>query len=334
MSHRHLTVYDREVIALGQAKGWNQQQIASAAGVSQATISRELVRNSGGQEYRPLQAHVMARQRRMQAHSRRLRKLDQPELLDFVQQGLRSYWSPEQIAGRWRRHRRRSPKAVRITAATIYAWIWQAKAGGETWHEYLRHPRRRGRRHKRKGLDLRGIIPNRVPMDQRPAAVDRKERPGDWESDTLVGGQRKGAIATHVERLSQYLVMAQVGSRNWRLYNQATHEAFLRHDAMMPLPRHTTTVDNGQEFRGHQALGWQLGLQVYFAPPHQPWQRGLNEQVNGLIRQFLPKGSDLRVITQEQLRRIEHLLNNRPRKTLRYQTPLEVLRKHLYASQI
>jgi len=333
MSHRHLTVADRQWIAVLRAQGFTQQRIADSLGVGQSTICRELARNGTGGQYLPLEAQGLTRQRRRQALSQRSRKLQEGPLLEFVQAGLRSYWSPEQIAGRWRRQERPRRKN-RISAQSIYHWIWQAKASGQSWHQYLRHPRRRGRRRKGNPNDLRGKIPNRVPMDQRPAEVDRKQRIGDWEGDTLVGRDHKGAIATHVERISQYLVMAQATRRDWRLFNDASKQAFVRHDAVMPLPRQTMTVDNGQEFRGHEALGKELGLQVYFAPPHQPWQRGLNEQVNGLIRQFLPKRTDLQSVTQERIEEIERLLNHRPRKTLRYQTPLEVLRKHLYASRI
>jgi IS30 family transposase len=283
--------------------------------------------------YRALSAQELTEDRRRQALRLRPRKLQRPELLRFVQEGLRLRWSPEQIAGRWRRIRR-PRRTKQVSYQTIYNWIWEKKAQGQQWHVCLRHRPKRGRRRKASGTDLRGKIPNRVPMEHRPEVVASKARMGDWESDSLIGGHYSGLIATHVERCSQYLVMAQVGKRDWRLYNRATEAAFARHDSRLPLPRHTTTADNGQEFWGHEALGKSLGLQVYFAPPHQPWQRGLNEQVNGLIRQFLPKGSDLTAVSQKRLEQVEELLNNRPRKTLRYQTPVEVLRKHLYASRI
>jgi IS30 family transposase len=256
-----------------------------------------------------------------------------PAIAAYVRAGLEKTWSPDEIAGRMRVDYPRDP-AMRISYETIYQWIWAEKARGASWHTYLRQGHRKRKRRKRRAQDRRGKIPNRTFIDQRPPSVDARRYFGDWESDTLVGAGRKGAICTHVERRSQYLILANAGSRNWRKVVSKSRAAFRRHEAIIPVPRRTMTVDNGQEFWGHKALSKALAVSVYFAQPHHPWERGLNEQVNGLIRQFLPKGRDLRPVTLRELKRIEGLLNNRPRKKLGYRTPLEVLRRRRrYASR-
>ena len=141
-----------------------------------------------------------------------------------------------------------------------------------------------------------------------------------------MGRGRRHAVLSLTERASQYVVLGKMEKRNWRTLNSIAHRVFKRHDRTGQLPRKTLTVDNGPEFWGHENLAEKLNVDVYFARPNQPWQRGLNEQINGLIRQFLPKSTDMRTVTTNQLRRIEKLLNNRPRKKLGYQTPLEVMR--------
>jgi IS30 family transposase len=314
-----------------RAQGRVQQHIALAIGVSQPTISRELGRNGQGGRYRPVQAERLSRRRRRQALARRGRKLQQPELLQVVQEGLRKFWSPEQIAGRLARQK---GYAV-VSHETIYGWIWQGKRQGQDWHRFLRQAHRKHRRRSRGMPDKRGQIPGRTFIDQRPTEVESRRHFGHWEGDTLVGKDHRGSVVTHVERKSQYLVMAPLPVRDHRELVKVSQAAFTRHEQqVLPLPRKTETLDNGPEFWSHQQLGQALGLAVYFARPHHPWERGTNEQVNGLIRQFLPKGSELLNLPLEEIQRIENLLNNRPRKTLGYRTPIEVLRKHrVYASR-
>jgi IS30 family transposase len=313
-------------------QGSTQQQIAQSLGKSQSTISRELGRNARRcGSYLPVQAHRQAWRRRREAMARRPRKLEQPELLACVQAGLETFWSPEQIAGRLERQKGRRL----ISHEAIYQWIWQAKRQGQTWHTYLRQSHRKHRRRSRGKADNRGKIPDRTFIDQRPAAVETRRHFGHWEGDTLVGKNHHGGVVTHVERKSRYLVMAPLPVRDHRELVKASQQAFARHEQLLPLPRKSETLDNGQEFWSHKELGRVLGLDVYFARPHHPWERGTNEQTNGLIRQFLPKGCDLVSLSGAEVQRIENLLNNRPRKTLGYRTPIEVLRKHrVYASRI
>ena len=326
MSHKHLSVEEREIIALMLACGYSQSEIAVAIDKHQSTVSRELRRNrSPGGSYRPVTAHRMARKRRQGANQGRGYKMDQPELLENVQKGLSWGWSPEQITQRLRLEYDDLP-AMRISHETIYAWIWKNKRQGGQWYLKLRQGQKKYKRRARGKPDGRKIIPNRVWIDDRPEEVGARGRLGDWEGDTIMGRGRRHAVLSLTERRSQYVVLGKMEKRNWRTLNSIAHRAFKRHDRTGQLPRETLTVDNGPEFWGHENLADKLNVDVYFARPNQPWQRGLNEQINGLIRQFLPKSTDMRNVTANQLRRIEKLLNNRPRKKLGYQTPLEVMR--------
>ncbi len=322
MSQRHISIQEREMIAQMHLGGSNQEAIATAIGKHQGTVSRELSRNSGTGGYRPVTADDKARQRRRAALRDRQVKMEQEEVVTAVKAGLRQYWSPEQIVGRLEQQDRRI-----ISHQTIYAWIWRHKAQGGSWHKYLRQGHHKYRRHKRKSLDKRGKIPDRTFIDQRPGEVGQRARFGDWEGDTLIGGHHRGSVISHVERKSQYTVLAPLPVLDHRLLVGASRRAFARHEGSLTLPRKTMTLDNGIEFWSHKGLGAALGLDVYFALPHHPWERGVNEQVNGLIRQFLPKGMNLTGVETRRLVRIERLLNNRPRKTLGYQTPVEVLRQ-------
>ena len=251
--------------------------------------------------------------------------MDSPELLHKVLRGLTWRWSPEQISGRIRLEYADRP-AMWISHEMIYTWIWRNKRQGGQWHLNLRQGHKKYKRRARGKADGRKTIPNRTWIDERPKEVNDKSRLGDWEGDTILGRGRKHAVVSLTERMSQYLVLGKMKERNWRTLNDVSDSSFRRHDRIGQLPRKTLTVDNGREFWGHEYLAEKLGVDVYFARPQRPWQRGLNEQINGLIRQFMPKSTDLRTITVKELKRIEKLLNNRPRKKLGYRTPLEIMR--------
>jgi len=251
--------------------------------------------------------------------------MDQPELSLNVLKGLGWRWSPEQISGRIRLEYDDLP-GMWISPEMIYTWIWQNKRQGGPWHLNLRQGHKKYKRRARGKADGRKTIPNRTWIDERPEEANDKSRFGDWEGDTILGRGKKHAVVTLTERVSQYLVLGKMKQRNWRTLNAVSNRAFQRHDRTGQLPRETLTVDNGREFWGHEDLAEKLDLDIYFARPYHPWQRGLNEQINGLIRQFIPKSTDLRTITVKELKGIEKLLNNRPRKKLGYLTPLEVMR--------
>ncbi len=330
MSHSHISVEDREIIAFMFALDHSQAEIAAAIQKHQSTVSRELHRNrSVDGLYRPVAAHRRARKRRREANQSRGRKMDCPDLSRNVLTGLGWSWSPEQIAGRIRMEYDDLP-SMWVSHEMIYSWIWKNKRQGGSWHLKLRQGHKKYKRRARGKADGRKTIRNRIWIDQRPEEVNEKARLGDWEGDTLLGRGKKHAVVSLTERKSQYLVLGKMNQRNWKTLNAVSKRSFRRHEQDEQLPRKTLTVDNGKEFWGHEDLADKLNVEVYFAQPYKPWQRGLNEQVNGLIRQFLPKSTDLRTVAVKELKRIEKLLNNRPRKKLGYLPPLEVMRNQCH----
>ena len=318
MPWKHLTLGQREVLAQRTCRGEHPQDIAGAIGCHRGTVYREWRRNGQDGEYFPARAQADADARRRS--SKAPWKMDHPSLGAYVQDKLSQYWSPQQIAGRLRRDFPDEP-AMRISHQGLYNWIALQKAEGGVWHTFLRQARRK--RRKRYGTrENRGRIVGRVGIEERPPEVAAKVRAGDWESDTIVGTGSPACLASHVERVSQYTVLAKLPDGKAASLNAGTIRAFRRHGN---LPLLTTTADNGKEFAGHAQLTARLGLRVYFARPYHSWERGLNENTNGLIRQFFPKGLDLGQVSGQDLRRVERLLNTRPRKTLGYRTPLEML---------
>lgn len=318
MPWKHLTLEQREVLAQMHCQAREPEAMAAVLGCHPGTVYRELRRNRTAEGYFPARAQAAAQRRRRA--SKAAWKLAGGPLAAYVQQKLQQYWSPEQIAGRLRVDFPDAP-AMRISHQGIYDWIAARKAEGGTWHSFLRQGRRK--RRKRYGTaEKRGRIVGRVGIEQRPAAVAAKSRPGDWESDTIVGAGGPACLASHVERVSQYTVLASLPDAKAATFNAGTVRAFGRHG---PLPLRTLTADNGKEFAAHAELTAALGAAVYFARPYHSWERGLNENTNGLLRQFFPKGLDLGRLTGQDVRRVERLLNTRPRKTLGYRTPLEML---------
>ena len=314
----HLTLEEREVIAHMHRAGKMQTQIAQRLGRSKSTISRELRRNRSRNGYWAVAADRRAQQRR----SRRpwVGKLERPEVRRYVRERLQQRWSPDEIAARSRsdfpRDRRRQ-----ISHQTVYTWIRTEDAKGRQWQRFLR---RLGR--KRPDVEKRGKIPASVSIEGRPAVVDRRGRYGDWEGDTIVGANRRGGAVTLVERKSGYLLMGRVA--NLRAVTVRGVAADL-YRSMPPNLRKTLTLDNGKEFAEHDQLAVEAALKIYFAKPYCSWQRGTNENTNGLIRQFFPKGTDLASIPKHRFTRVQELLNNRPRKRLGYRTPNEILASRL-----
>jgi len=332
MHGRHLTIEQREILAQERAAGRTQREIAGRLGCHPSTVSREVKRNGGAFGlYLPSRAQVLADRRRRQ--SKRPWKLEGTDLERRVQEGLRQYWSPEQTAGRLRLDDPDRPDGW-VSHECIYQWIKRAaegpvgKAAGRSWHTFLR---RGGRRRRRRGTpEKRGRIVGRVGIEHRPSEVESRVRPGDWESDTLAGSGSRARLATHVERLSRYTVLAKLRDGTAKRFNAGTVRAFptgpsaARHG---DLPRETLTADNGKEFARFGSLEAKLGLDVYFARLYHAGERATNENTNGLLRQFFPKGMDLRQVTHAYVRHVEYLLNTRPRKCLGYRTPHEVLRE-------
>lgn len=315
----HLTFQEREILYRLKKEGRPKVEMAKILGRDRSTVYRELNRNVGGRGYRPKQAQRKADERRLAC--RREAKLNHPELKRYVTRSLKKNWSPDQIAGRARKEFPRDAER-RVSHQTIYNWL-AAKA------PELRVHLRRGRR--RSQPETRGKIANCVRIEGRPQAVAAKRRYGDWEGDTVVSPGRRSGLVTMVERKSQYLRVRKTTS----LKSAATMRTACRGLRDLPTSlRRTMTLDNGKEFAQHQILKQLLDVDVYFADPYASYQRGLNENTNGLLRQYFPKGTDFARISHRQVARAEQSLNERPRKSLGYQTPSEVLAKRRAAIEV
>ena len=316
MAH-HLTLEERERLAHFKSSGLTQAEMARQLKRHPSTICRELSRNGQGQDYWPVAAQRQSQERR---HQRPLSfKMDRPEVSEFVRRGLARYWSPEQIAGRARKKHPRQRRR-HISYQTIYTWIDQDDCR-DHWEDFLRH---RGK--KRTQPEKRGQIAERVDVAGRPKIVAQRRRFGDWEGDTVVGRQRQGGMVTLVERKSRYTLVCKVRDLKARTVRYAIKQK------LQPLPqpwRKTITFDNGKEFAEHGRLRKQLDLAIYFAKPYAAWQRGTNENTNGLLRQLYPKGTDFLSVRPSALQETQNILNNRPRKCLGYRTPAEVLKGRL-----
>jgi len=315
MGKGHLSIEEREVILKMQAQQASMQDIGDRLGRSKGTISRELSRNvSSTGEYKP---HLAQRyyEKRRQESKQPYRLEEDAWLRGYVQEKLRKYWSPEQISGRLHR-----AKGIDISAVTIYSWIYRNRIEGGEFYQYLRQSHRR-RRKRRGGEDRRGQMPDRRMIDKRPKVVNERKRIGDWEGDTVEGSKGSGLIATHVDRKARYTIAVKVDDKSADTVTRATLSAMQK---LPPEKVRTMTFDNGKEFAGFKALERGLGMRSYFARPYHSWERGTNENTNGLLRQFFPKGMDFGTIIQSNVDRALELLNNRPRKCLNYRTPTEV----------
>lgn len=327
MPRHQLTTDDRYLIADMHHAGFSKAAIARRIGCHRATVGRELARNRdalGGYHYESAQR--LASQRRTDANRGRDKLRPGGALCKYVRSKLREQWSPEEIASRLKLDHPRDP-SMRVTHETIYRWVYRRHVAGDRWCEHLRRRRQR-RRHRipgeRKGSggSSRGQIPGRVGIEHRPAVVNRRGRFGDWEADTLEGAKGTGLIATHVERKSRYTKLGKLADKRADTLVASTCAIFR---GLPQKLRRTSTFDNGKEFAGFKRIEDALGMTIYFANPHAPWERGTNENTNGLLRDYFPKGTDFRKVTPARVARVERMMNNRPRKCLNYRTPLEVL---------
>jgi IS30 family transposase len=305
----HLTQRDREYLQrLWDAKK-SVKEMAELMNRHRSTIYRELGRNSDRWGYRASRADFLAKRRRRGCH-RPLKLRADLDLRLYVNDRLRQAWSPEQIAGRLRREFRHRPQ-WHLSAQTIYSWIKRSLGRTGKW---LRLANRRP-----KNLEKRDGY---VSLRDRPEVINQRRRYGDWEGDTIQGKRRRSGLVTLVERKSGLLRIGKLTS-----LRSATTMTAAQH-CLADLPaslRRSVTFDNGPEFTEHRTLTDKLGLAVYFAEPYRAWQRGANENANGLIRQFFPKGTDFQHVSLREVQRVEVLINQRPRRRLGYKTPLEVL---------
>ena len=325
--YTHLSAEERETLSLGLAYGHSLRAMAKVLGRAPSTVSRESARNrTRGRPYRACTAQVQAAARARQP--RRPRTLLDPWLWQYVRTQLAEGCSPEQIAGRLQRA---SPDDMskHLSAETIYVGLYVLPRGALR-SELLAALRqaRKARRPRARGIDRRGQIPNMTSMVERPAEVATRTVPGHWEGDLIKGARNGAAVGTLVERTTRLVLLARMEGTDATSARQAFTKK-LRH--VPALLRKTLTYDRGKEMAEHEQLAQRLAIQIFFADPYSPWQRGTNENTNGLLRQYLPKGTDLSGYTQRELNAIAHRLNTRPRKCLHFATPLEVyaqLRHH------
>ena len=318
-NYKQLTYEQRCQIEALKRSELSQEAIGLAVGTSQSSISRELSRNQGERGYRHRQAQIKASERRKAAVMVIKMK---PQLLQLINEKLSLYWSPEQISG-WLLEEQDQC----ISHESIYRYVWANKKTGGVLHTYLR---RRGRRYQWRGSNgktSRGQIKNRVSIDNRPAIVDEKMQVGHWEIDTVIGKGHSGALVTIVERVTKFTLSCRV------LRKSAVHVTAATIALLAPFKAivRSITADNGKEFAYHEQIAENLKCDVYFAHPYCSWERGLNENTNGLLRQDFPKRTDFKQVTDSEVRKAVNRLNDRPRKLLAFKTPAYLMREHLAA---
>jgi IS30 family transposase len=307
-NYKQLSQAQRYQIEILNKAGKNQKEIAELLGVSPATICRELKRNKGKKGYRPRQAQIKAGKRRREA-TKALKMTD--EVILVIEEKICLDWSPEQVSG-WLKIN----QGIFISHERIYQHIWEDKRHGGTLYTHLRQSNKK-RKKQYGSKDKRGQIRNRISIDERPAIVAEKTRIGDWEIDTVIGQNHQGALVTIVDRVSKFTLIKKVDSKHAEVVTEATISLLLPYlDKAL-----TITADNGKEFAGHETMKEQLNADVYFAHPYHSWERGLNENTNGLIRQYFTKGSSFENITDDEVEAVMNKLNHRPRKTLNFKTP-------------
>ena len=317
--YRHLSAEERETVSLGLTQGHSLRAMARELGRAPSTVSREHACNARRALYRACTAHILASVRARQP--RQSRKLLDPWLWQYVQTHLAEGCSPEQIAGRLRRAYP-DDMQEQLSAETIYAGLYVLPRGALR-SELLAALRqaRNARRPRSRGTDRRGRIPNMTPIAARPAEVATRTVPGHWEGDFIKGARNGSAVGTLVERTTRLVILAKMTGTDAR----SAREGFIKKLRHVPaLLRQTLTYDRGKEMAEHARLAERLAIRIFFADPYSPWQCGTNENTNGLLRQYLPKGTDLSGYTQRELNAIAHRLNTRPWQCLDIATPLEV----------
>jgi IS30 family transposase len=310
-SYHHLTPIQRENLAIGLNLGKSISSIAKDIGVDKSTVSREVRRNGCGDTYSGVNAQSAYQKRREKC--RRRFKLSDMILRQKLYTSILATWSPEQAVNRLK---------LDISVPTVYRAIRDGRLPGVT-PKNLRH---KGKRRKSSNVEeKRGKIPDTVPMDARPKSADSRSRYGHFEGDTVLGRKGGSCLLTMVDRKSRFLIADKLESKT------ADEVERVSARIMQGITMRSITVDNGKEFACHKEMKEKLGVGIYFAPPRQPWQRGTNENTNGLLREFIPKGKSMDDMTQQQLDNFVWLINNRPRKCLGWRTPLEVhLKKTLH----
>ncbi len=315
-----LTLAEREEISRGLAEGHSIRSVAVRLGRAPSTVSREIKRNGGSSDYRATEADDAAWDRALRPKPCKL--VENRDLARIVADKLRLLWSPEQIAG-WLAHTYPSDESWHVSHETIYRSLFIQTRGAlkKELLQYLRRTRgmRRSRHHTQK-TDNHGQILDTVSIRERPASAEDRAVPGHWEGDLLFGSHNS-QIATLVERQTRYLMLVKVGAKD----TETVVTALIKNARKLPQELYKSlTWDRGKEMAAHKRFTLATDVQVYFCDPQSPWQRGSNENTNGLLRQYLPKGIDVSSYSQAKLNAMARRLNQRPRKTLGYQTPAEM----------
>ncbi len=318
MAYTHLTEEERYQIDDLKREGFNQLSIAKVIERSRSTVSRELRRNEGGRGWRPRQAQLKATERLCVRGSANVKRASTTAWAYAKKHLQNDQWSPEQIVGRLN-----LDGLETISHETIYQHILEDKNNGGSLYTHLRCKKKKKKRYGA-ARSQRSAIPNRVDIDKRPAIVDSRIRTGDWEGDTIIGSHTRGAvIASMVERKSRFTRLSKAKDKTTTsVVNSINNQ--MRSIAELVL---TITLDNGKEFSQHSVMANILNAEIYFAKPYHSWERGLNENTNGLVRQYFPKRVSFDKISNHDLQRVANKLNNRPRKCLGYKTPFEVFSK-------
>ena len=314
---RSLTLAEREEISRGLAEGRSVRSVALQLGRAPSTVSREIKRNGGSSDYRAIEADDAAWDRALRPKLCKL--VEDRDLARVVTDKLRLLWSPEQIAG-WLKHTYPSDETWHVSHETIYRSLFIQTRGAlkKELLQYLRRTRgMRRSRHYTQKTDNHGQILGTVSISERPASAEDRAVPGHWEGD-LVFGSNNSQIATLVERQTRYLMLVKVGAKD----TETVVTALIKNARKLPQELYKSlTWDRGKEMADHKRFTLATDIQVYFCDPKSPWQRGSNENTNGLLRQYLPKGIDISSYSQAKLNAMARQLNQRPRKTLGYQTP-------------
>jgi IS30 family transposase len=322
MSYQHLSAEERSVIHHLILLKLSNREIASRLGRHHTTIGRELKRNgkaSGSYLYEV--AEQLAQQRRHQA--RHAKRRSHAGLVDQVLAWLKRNWSPQIIVARLKQCYPRS-QTMRVSAQTIYQWVYADALDGGLLYQHLW--RQHKRRNPQRGGLKRCLIPNRIGIEQRPAGATNRSRYGHWEGDTVEGRKGRGGLATHVERKSRFLVAGLLNDKRAETFSTVTRQCMGWVSRSL---RRSNTLDNGTENAQHEKMTEALGMRIYFADPYSSWQRGTNEQANGILRRYFPKGTDFSKVTQEEVDAVVMKINKRPRKCLGYRAPYDVFAEAL-----
>ena len=312
MTYHQITSEERYILATLRKQGFNQSEIARELGRHRSTICRELKRNSARFDgcYRPSKAIERTAGRR--SRSRRNQRFSRTDL-QHVESLLHQRLSPEQISGRLLLHR-----SLSISHETIYRHVWRDRILGGSLYTYLRGARKK--RRKRYGAyDSRGRLAGKRHISERPLAAEQRSEVGHWEIDTVIGTGSRHCLVTIVDRKTGYVVIGKLRARTKEHTNRRTLRLMRRH----PQRFKTITADNGTEFHDYAQIERATGIAFYFATPHHSWERGTNENTNGLIRQYVPKGTSMAKLSQHRCNAIARELNDRPRKRLSFKTPQE-----------